>query len=355
MTTLPHHDAEPLTLAVLEIDCEQVTAHLVDALRRIVSEELRRRGAVVALSGGIDSSVTAALCVHAFGPAHSLAILMPEADSDESTLRLSRSVAESLGIEALSQEITPILKAAGCYELRNEAVKEVIPDLTEEWKWKIVLPSVVGTDAYRFFGVVARSPDGSTVEARLPAKNYLAILAATNYKQRVRKMIEYYHADRLNYAVVGTPNRLEYDQGFFVKNGDGSADVKPIAHLYKTQVYRLAEHLGLPREAIDRQPTTDTYSLAQSQEEFYFSLPYQMLDLCLYAHNRGLPAESVVDSVGLSVEDVGRVFRDIEQKRRATRYLHLPPLLVEPVPQVAGLAGPSAAVPACGPEPPGSA
>jgi NAD+ synthase len=332
-----HPAAAPLTLAALDIDCERVTAEVVDALRRIVRQDLRRRGAVVALSGGIDSSVTAALCVRAFGPRGSLAVLMPEADSDEATLRLSRTVAESLGIEALHQDITPILEAAGCYSRRDEAARELIPDLDENWKWKIVLPTVVGTDSYRLFLLVAEAPDGRTLEVRLPAKNYLTIVAATNFKQRVRKMIEYYHADRLNYAVVGTPNRLEYDQGFFVKGGDGAADVKPIAHLYKTQVYRLAEHLGLPKAVLDLQPTTDTYSLTQSQEEFYFSLPHEKLDLCLYAHNHGLPAESVADATGLTVEDVGRVFRDIEQKRRATRYLHLPPLLVEPVTELADL------------------
>ena len=334
MSAVSHGTAEPLTPAALEIDCEQVTGEIVDALRRIVSRELRRQGAVVALSGGIDSSVTAALCVRAFGPTRSLALLMPEADSDERTLSLSRAVAGALGMEAVHEDITPILQAAGCYTKRDDAVRELIPELGEGWRWKIALPSVVGSDSYRLFTLVAQAPDGRTVEVRLPAKNYLAVVAATNFKQRVRKMIEYYHADRLNYAVAGTPNRLEYDQGFFVKGGDGAADVKPIAHLYKTQVYRLAEYLELPEAVLRLQPTTDTYSLAQSQEEFYFSLPLEKLDLCLYAHNHGLPAESVAGAVGLSVEDVGRIFRDIEQKRRATRYLHLPALLVEPVTEV---------------------
>ena len=174
---------------------------------------------------------------------------MPEADSDEKTLGISRAVAEALGIEALHQDITRSWTPRAATAQRNEAVRELIPELTDEWRWKIVLPSVVGTDSYRLYALVAEAPDGRTVEVRLPAKNYLTIVAATNFKQRVRKMIEYYHADRLNYAVVGTPNRVEYDQGFFVKGGDGAADVKPIAHLYKTQVYQLAEHLGLPRRS----------------------------------------------------------------------------------------------------------
>lgn len=336
MSTVRHDTAEPLTLAALDLDWEATAGEIVEALKRIVSRDLRRRGAVVALSGGVDSSVTAALCARAFGPKRTLALLMPEADSDERTPALSRAVAEALGLEPVEEDITPILDAAGCYEKRDAAVRELIPELGDGWRWKIALPSVVGNDSYRLFVLVAQAPDGRTVEARLPAKNYLQVVAATNFKQRVRKMFEYYHADRLNYAVVGTPNRLEYDQGFFVKVGDGAADVKPIAHLYKTQVYRLAEQLGLPDAVLEQQPTTDTYSLAQSQEEFYFSLPLDHLDLCLYAHNHGLPAETVSNAIGLSVEDVERVFRDIEQKRRATRYLHLPPVLVEPVTEIPG-------------------
>ena len=181
MSAVSPGSAEPLTLAALDIDCERMSAQIVEALRRIVSRELRRRGAVVALSGGIDSSVTAALCVRAFGAAHSIAVLMPEADSDEKTLGISRAVAEALGIEALHQDITPILDAVGCYTQRNEAVRELIPDLTDEWRWKIVLPSVVGTDSYRLYTLVAEAPDGRTVEVRLPAKNYLTIVAATNF------------------------------------------------------------------------------------------------------------------------------------------------------------------------------
>jgi NAD+ synthase len=319
---------------VLEIDCGVVTDRIVSALRHAVARDLRRRGAVVGLSGGIDSSVTAALCARAFGPDRVVAVLMPERESSGDTLALSRAVVDATGITSLYEDITPILESTRCYERRNEAVAALIPGFSEEWRWKIVLPSVVGSDAYRLFFIVAESPEGETVKVRLPAETYLAIVAATNFKQRVRKMLEYYHADRLNFAVIGTPNRLEYDQGFFVKTGDGAADVKPIAHLYKTQVYRLADHLGLPDAVRERTPTTDTYSLPQTQDEFYFSLPYEKIDLCLYAHNHGLPPEVVAGAVGLDPEDVARVFRDIEQKRRTTRYLHLSPLLVERVPEI---------------------
>jgi NAD+ synthase len=319
---------------LLAIDPEAAVSTIVDALREIVGRELRRRGAVVAVSGGIDSSVTVALCARAFGPERTLALLMPEADSSDDTLDLSRSVADSLGVPTEIEDITPILSAVRCYERRDEAVRSVVPEFGEGWRFKIVLPSVLGTDTYRLFTLVAQSPEGETVEARLPASAYLTIVAATNFKQRTRKMLEYFHADAHNYAVVGTPNRLEYDQGFFVKLGDGAADVKPIAHLYKTQVYRLAEHLGIPEAVRERPPTTDTYSLAQTQDEFYFSLPFAQMDLCLYGHNHGIAPEEMAETIGIEPEDVRRVYDDIDQKRRTTRYLHLSALLVEPVPEV---------------------
>jgi NAD+ synthase len=326
--------AQSVGPGVLELDAEQAVGEIVDGLRSLIGRGMRRQGAVVGVSGGIDSSVTLALCARALGAERTLAVLMPEADSDPETLELSRSVAAAFGAGTVVEDITPILRATRCYERRDEAVREVMPQYGEGWRFKIVLPSVVGTAAYRMFSLVAQSPEGEIVEARLPARQYLAIVAATNFKQRTRKMLEYFHADRLNFAVVGTPNRLEYDQGFFVKLGDGAADVKPIAHLYKTQVYQLAEYLDVPEAIRRRPPTTDTYTLPQGQDEFYFSLPHAKMDLCLYARDNGIAPEHVADAVGLSPEDVARVYADIDQKRRTTRYLHLSPQLVSPVPLV---------------------
>jgi NAD+ synthase len=323
--------AATITAADLAIDAEAVAERIARSLRDVVGTELRRRGAVVGLSGGIDSSVTVALCARAFGPERTLAVLMPETDSDDGTLALSRSVAEAFGVDCAVEDITPVLAAARCYERRDEAVRSVVPKYGPGWRFKIVLPSVLDSSAYRLFTLVAQSPEGEVVERRLPAAAYLTIVAATNFKQRTRKMLEYFHADARNFAVVGTPNRLEYDQGFFVKLGDGAADVKPIAHLYKTQVYALAEHLGVPRAVRERPPTTDTYSLPQGQDEFYFSLPHAEMDLCLYAYNEGAAPERVAEAVGLTPAQVARVYDDIAQKRRTTRYLHLPPQLVEPL------------------------
>jgi NAD+ synthase len=287
----------------------------------------RRRGAVVGLSGGIDSSVVAALAARAFGPKRVLGVLMPEADSSDDSLALGHLVADAFQIPTVVEDITELLVAAGCYRRRDEAIRQVIPEYGPGWKSKIVLPNVAESDQYRLYALVARSPEGREVRVRLPLDAYLGVVAATSFKQRARKMIEYYHADRLHYAVLGTPNRLEYDQGFFVKNGDGAADVKPIAHLYKTQVYQLAEALGVPAEVRSRPPTTDTYSLPQTQEEFYFSLPYDQMDACLHAVDRGRSAADVAADLGLAEEQVERVFADIAGKRRMAHYLHAAPVV----------------------------
>jgi len=316
---------------VLEIDAARTVARIGASIRESLFRRLRRKGAVLGLSGGIDSSVAAALCVGALGKERVLGLFMPEADSCEDSLRLGRHIAGFLGIRTALEDITPILAGARCYERRDDAIRKVVPEYGEGWKCKIVLSSLREGSAYSLFSVVVRSPAGAERCVRLTAEAYLGIVAATNFKQRARMVVQYYHADRLNYAVVGTPNRLEHDQGFFVKHGDGAADLKPLAHLYKTQVYQLAKYLDIPREIQERAPTTDTYSLPQSQEEFYFALPYDKMDLCLYGLNHDVPAAEVAAATGLTVEQAERAYRLIDSKRSATRYLHLPPILVEGV------------------------
>jgi NAD+ synthase len=258
---------------------------------------------------------------------------MPEKESSDETLRLSNLIADHLGIRSIHFDITCILEALGCYEIRDDAIRKLIPEYGTDYKCKIVLPSILEEVTYRLYYVTVESPAGERKTQRLSRQAYLDIVSASNLKQRVRKMLEYYHADRCNYVVAGTPNRLEYDQGFFVKNGDGAADVKPIAHLYKMQVYQLAEYLGVPEEIRERVPTTDTYSMAQSQEEFFFSLPHGKMDLCLYGKNRGIPADRVAVATGLTAEQVERVYRDIDSKRTSTRYLHAAAVLVDEVPE----------------------
>ncbi len=319
--------------ASLAIDLEKTAEAIEQAIRRQVTE-LHRRGIVVGLSGGIDSSVVTCLCVRALGKERVQVLLMPERASSGESLTLGKLLTSQLGVSVTVEDIAPTLEAAGCYDRQTEAIRMMFPEYGDDWRNKITLPSILDSDRLNVSELTVESPSGERKTARMPPAAYLQMVAATNFKQRVRKMMEYYHADRLNYAVAGTPNRLEYDQGFFVKLGDGAADVKPIAHLYKSQVYALAEFVGVPEDIRRRQPTTDTFSLPQSQEEFYFALPYAKMDLCLYGLNHRVPVEEVAAAAGLTAQQVERVYRDIEQKRRTTRYLHARPRLVESVLEV---------------------
>ncbi|MBP2234245.1 NAD+ synthase [Sinorhizobium kostiense] len=333
MNIRPDQESFVSSADILKIDEAAETERIVAGLRAQL-RAMRKRGLVLGLSGGIDSSVSVALAVRAVGARNVFCLFMPENDSDPESLRLGRLVADTFGVEAIVEDIGPTLAAMGCYQRRDAFIRELVPHYGPGWASKIVIANALEGDGYNISSLVVQDPEGNRTKLRMPPSVYLGIVAATNMKQRTRKQIEYYHADRLNFAVLGTPNRLEYDQGFFVKNGDGAADVKPIAHLYKSQVYALAAHLGVPEEIRRRPPTTDTYSLEQTQEEFYFSLPYDRMDICLFGLNNGLSAEDVGRATDLTAVQVERVWADIAAKRKATRYLHLGPQLVQAVEEI---------------------
>jgi NAD+ synthase len=313
--------------AALDIDPGETTRALTAVIREQVLGTLRRRGVVLGLSGGVDSSVAAALCVRALGPQRVFGLLMPEREGEDDSVRLARDLAHTLGMAFAIEVVGPTLDAVGCYRRQADAIRKVVPEYADGWACKLVARGEGrGLTVYE---LVVAAPSGARRSVRLPPDVLLELVAATNFKQRTRKMLEYHHADRLRYAVVGTPNRLEYDQGFFVKVGDGAADLKPLARLYKTQIYRLAEHLGVPEEIRSRAPTTETYSLPQTQEEFFFGLPLRTLDLCLFAHDRGITSEVLAEELGLSPAEAAGVYREIEARRRASAYLHAPPLLAD--------------------------
>jgi NAD+ synthase len=318
---------------ILAIDPAGETARIALRMVGIVGTELRRRGVVIAISGGVDSAVCAALAVRAFGAAKVYGLMLPERDSSPHSLARAIRMAEQFGIAHQVEDIAPVLDALGCYRRRDEAIRDVFAEYGPGWKSKIAIAG--GREGtFNYFKLVVQSPSGEMREARMSARDYLQVVAATNFKQRVRKTIEYYHADRLNYAVIGTPNRLEYDQGFFVKNGDGAADLKPIAHLYKTQVYALARHLGIADEICDAPPSTDTYSLQQGQDEFYFALAHDKMDVALWAFNHGVDAQELAAYLAIPAAQAASIYKDIVAKRSATHYLHAKPMLVEAVKEI---------------------
>lgn len=320
------YDIDPALTLDLDHEVEKITQRM----RQILSQDLHRRGFIIAMSGGIDSSVCAALAVKALGIKKVFGLLMPEQDSSSTSGDLGKLLAEHLNIEYTIDDIAPTLNAIGCYQWRDDAIRQVFPDYSQDWKSKIVIAGGI-EGRINHYNIVVENPQGERFEKMLPLKAYLTIVAATNHKQRIRKTLEYFHADRLNYAVIGTPNRLEYDQGFFVKNGDGSADIKPISHLYKSQVYAIARHLRLPKPICNSTPTTDTYSLEQGQDEFYFALPYQKMDIALWYLNNKKSTFDLANKLSITEQQANFLYNDILSKRRTTDYLHKKPVMVEDV------------------------
>ncbi|GAC1448522.1 MAG: NAD(+) synthase [Ktedonobacterales bacterium] len=316
----------------LRLDPATEVGRIAESLRRYVRQTFRRRGVVVGVSGGVDSATTLAICVRAFGAERVLAVLMPDKDSSPDSSRLGREVAEHYGVRWLEENLTAALAAMGCYAKRDGAIQRVVKDFDPARDAaKIVLPQdLLDHDALNVFSVVVVRPDGSETRARLPLAEYREVVAASNMKQRTRMLTLYYHAEARDYAVIGTANKNEHAQGFFVKYGDSGVDIQAIAHLYKTQVYQLAEYLDVPTEIRSRPPTTDTYSAASTQEEFFFRLPFKLMDVLYDAHERGLSAADAGRAFGLEETQVARAYRDFESKSRTTEYLRMPPVLLEP-------------------------
>ncbi len=314
---------------LIKLDPEKTVNELTEILKRQVFIDLKRQGAVIGTSGGIDSAVVAALCARAFGPEKTFGVLLPDKDSSPDSRKLGIELAETYGYSYEINDVTVALEGAGCYKYRDAAFQQVFPQWRPGWKAKIVLPTnLLDSNRLNVYRLAVESPDGQKSEKRLPLKAFLQIVAASNMKQRIRMLTLYYHAERLNYAVIGTGNKNEHDQGFFVKYGDGGADCKPIASFFKTQVFQLAEYLGVPAGIRGRTPTTDTYPDEVSQEEFFFGLKFLTMDLLWLGKEQGYPAGEVAEVMGLAVDQVERVWKDLDQKKRTTDYLRAEPLQI---------------------------
>ncbi len=311
----------------INLDVKKETDRIVEKLKDDVFHKLKKRGAVVGISGGIDSSVTLGLCVKAFGPKRVVGIMMPEHDSNPDSQKLATDLANQFGVEHIVENMSDSLSGFRCYERRDEAIKRVFPEYNSDYKAKITLSTdILDKDTLNLFHLNIISPSGEEKIERIPIKEYLQIVAASNFKQRSRMCMLYFHAESRNFAVVGTGNKNEHEQGFFVKYGDGGADVKPIAHLFKTQVFQLAAYLNMPEEIQNRVPTTDTYSAEQTQEEFFFRLPFEILDTIWFGWEKGVTAAEIAAALDLKPDQVENVIHDIKRKIAATEYLRMNPL-----------------------------
>jgi NAD+ synthase len=314
----------------LNIDPVVETERIVTLLRQGVHAKLHRQGAVLGVSGGIDSSTVLALCARAFGPERVAAILLPEKESSPDSVTLAQMVADHFQVKTLTDDITGALEGAGCYRRRDEAIARVFPNFGPGWKAKIVLPgNLLEKETLNVFYLTVTNPAGQDFTERLPLQEYYQVVASSNFKQRTRMAMLYYHAELRNYAVIGTANKNEHEQGFFVKHGDGGIDVAPIVHLWKTQVYQLAQYLGVPEEIAKHTPTSDTYSGGSTQEEFFFRIPFAILDVIWWGYEHQIPNEEIADALEIKVEQVARVIADIQRKRRTTEYLRMAALEIE--------------------------
>jgi len=313
---------------ILLQDIDLVVNKITGKLRSDVLNDFKRNGAVVGISGGIDSSVCLALSVKAFGPDRVIGVIMPEKDSSPESEELAIELAAEFGIKTVKEEITSALNGFNCYERRDEAVKRVFPEYDQKtYRMKIgIRQSGLYSNLPPLFSLTIIDGNGRQQDKILNVRDYLQIVAASNFKQRSRMSILYYHAEAMHYAVIGTPNKHEQEQGFFVKYGDGGADVMPIGNLFKTQVYQLAEFLGVPQRIIQRTPTTDTYSASQTQEEFFYQLPFNLMDIYWYGFESGYTPEEVGTVMGETPERVEALFRNFERKRKTTEYLRMAPL-----------------------------
>jgi NAD+ synthase len=308
-------------------DPAEAVEKLSEWIRTSVQKTLKKRGVVIGLSGGIDSAVVAALCVRALGASRVVAFGLPEKDSSPQSVVLARNLAERLGIEFFVEDLTAALEGMGSYRRRDEAVRRLFPEYEPGMPFKITLQSTPLSDnRLHVFGLTLIAADGREETKRMGPVEYAQIVAASNMKQRLRMTMLYYHAEQRNYAMVGTGNKNEHDLGFFVKHGDGGSDLMPIIHLFKTQVYMLARELGITEEIVNRPPTTDTYPAEVTQEEFFFRIPFDVMDAIWEQSDRGADISWLADRYDLQPQQVERVVEDIHQKQAGTAYLRMAPL-----------------------------
>ncbi len=313
---------------ILRIDGAKEAEKIGEFIRQ-QTKRLRRQGAVIGLSGGIDSALSAAMCVQALGKDKVFGLMLPDKESSPDSEAFATRHAQQLGIRYEVVDISPVLEAFGSYEKRDAVARSIFPEFIKDYKLKITLPAnVLDNDTFNVFTLTIVAPDGSTKTAFLNNSQTKGIIAATCTKHRTRMMTQYYYAEKMNYFVCGTTNKTEALQGLFVKYGDGGVDIEPLAHLFKAQVFQLSEHVGVIDEIIQRKPCPDTYSAPVTDEEWYFRMPYGILDLLLYAWEKKLDVKEVANVMGLTETQVNRAFRDFKNKYNATKHLNeLPPTL----------------------------
>jgi NAD+ synthase len=305
----------------------QIRAIITDHFRKTL-KALHRDGFVVGLSGGIDSTVTAHLAVEAMGPKKVLGVIMPERESSPESKSLAMDLVRKLGIEHQEVDLTSQLQALGAYEKRDRVVRRYLESYTPgRHRVGIALrQDLTGSRMPPLHYLTVQDENGvMLLEERIRLRDYTELVAATNFKQRSRAMQLYYFADHYNYAVLGTTNRDELLLGFFVKLGDGAADVEGIEGIYKSELYVLAKAMGVDQRVIDRTPTTDTLPGQRSQRGYFYGLDFNTLDTALQVMEAILTVKQAVERTGLEEGQVKQLVDNLRRRNETTTILRAPP------------------------------
>jgi NAD+ synthase len=311
---------------VLKIDPAQHLEKLSKFIIEQINIVFRRKGAIVGLSGGIDSACIAAIAVHAMGKDKVVGLILPETESNPISSEYAIKHARALGIEHRQIDITPTVDSVVHYAWRDEFVQKLVPEYKPGYKYNITLPTdLLERDTFSFYWLQVQMPDGEIKKKRLNLDEFRTVTSFANIKIRARMLHLYAEAERRSLLVLGTTNRTEFILGDFCKYGDGGTDIEPLSYLYKNQVYQLSDHLKVIPEIIDRQPSPDTFSLPVSDQEFFFRIPFDKLDHLLFAWEYEVPVNDVAPVLDLSEEAVKRAYKDFTSKPRATAHLRETP------------------------------